>query len=461
MYFGQDEARRQKPAGRGFRKGQQTIGGIVIMRLPKRSGGFRRLPWLCLLLTGGVLMLPVAPSLAGAPPFWPAIRASWGAVTTIAPGIVYSRYTVITSAGPLCIHHLRLDLGNPSVRLSTALSYDQLIGDNEPVSSMARRYGAVAGMNADYFDIRDSGMPLNIMVKDGELIRSPSRRVALAIGKSGVVRIVRYRWNGALVLPETRQSYWIAGLNTGIVPDGLTVVSNVRGYGAPAPEPRVRQTVVELARVSAPLGASLGALQGIAPTPSGEAGGRYTVKRVWRQQAYYAPFPGDEILVVGRGSAADWLLHHVNPGMVIDLNVDTDPNWQTNAAVVGGGPLLVQNGRLVRDDPYNPAPRERNQPSPVAAVGVSRDGRTMMQVAVDGRQRLSVGLTQPQLAGYMLWLGAYQAMAFDSGGSVTMAVRFPGRPVPVVVNSPSDGRERPVANALLVFSASRPAGKTR
>ncbi len=76
----------------------------------------------------------------------------------------------------------------------------------------------------------------------------------------------------------------------------------------------------------------------------------------------------------------------------------------------------------------------------------------MLLVAVDGRQpRLSIGLTQPQLAAYMLWLGAYQAMAFDSGGSVTMVVRLPGRGA-TVVNSPSDGRERPVADALLVFS---------
>jgi exopolysaccharide biosynthesis protein len=84
----------------------------------------------------------------------------------------------------------------------------------------------------------------------------------------------------------------------------------------------------------------------------------------------------------------------------------------------------------------------------------------MLLVAVDGRQpRLSTGLTQPQLASYMQWLGAYQAMEFDSGGSVTMVVRLPGHRVPDVVNSPSDGHERPIANALLIFSkpgASRP-----
>lgn len=84
----------------------------------------------------------------------------------------------------------------------------------------------------------------------------------------------------------------------------------------------------------------------------------------------------------------------------------------------------------------------------------------MLLIAVDGRQRhLSVGLTQPQLAGYMRWLGAYQAMEFDSGGSVTMALRLPWRSAPAVVNSPSDGHERPVANALLIFSM--PAANSR
>jgi len=40
-----------------------------------------------------------------------------------------------------------------------------------------------------------------------------------------------------------------------------------------------------------------------------------------------------------------------------------------------------------------------------------------------------------------------------------MALRFPGRPAPIVVNSPSDGHERAVANALLIFSM--PSAKSR
>jgi hypothetical protein len=61
--------------------------------------------------------------------------------------------------------------------------------------------------------------------------------------------------------------------------------------------------------------------------------------------------------------------------------------------------------------------RKRNQRNPVAAVGITEDGRGLLIIEVDGRQpRLSIGLTQPELASYLRWLGAYQAMVFNSGG---------------------------------------------
>lgn len=388
------------------------------------------------LVLGLALGLAAGPGVAGSPPFWPAVQVSHGWPVRVAPGVSYAHYILRTSEGPLNIHQLRLDLSNPSVRLSAALANNQLISGDETVSSMMTHWsGAVAGVNADFFDIGESGMPLNIMVKDGRLLRSPSGYPALAIAKAGAPRIVRFRWSASVVVPENRRSYWIAGFNTGIAPEGITVLSNVRGYGAPAPDAGTRQTVVELAPENGPNDAAW-----------------YRVRQVWPQQAYYAPFPPHEILLVGRGDAADWLLRNITSGMPLEVRLRTDPDWRGLATVVGGGPLLVQNGR-VADDPDNPVPGERDHPDPVAAVGISRDGKTMLLIAVDGRRpRLSVGLTQPQLAGYMRWLGAYQAMEFDSGGSVTMALRLPGRPAPVVMNSPSDGYERPVANALLIFS---------
>lgn len=389
---------------------------------------------------------------AGSPPYWPTVRSSTGFTVPVAPGVLYSSYRVATSRGPLRIHHLRLDLTNPTVRLGVGLAHNQLMSADETVSSMVRRSGAVAGVNGDFFDIGGSGMPLNIVVRDGLLLRSPSGRPALAIGKDGTASIVRYRWNGSILFPTTKTTYWIAGFNTGLVGEGIVAISNGRGYGAPVPDPGVRQTVIELSRVKESGGAIVMTSTASRALPLPDRGFRYTVRQVWPQQAYYAPFSKGVILLAGRGSAAGWLRRNVTTGMPVHVTLATTPDWRSVHSAIGGGPVLVQNGQVV-NDPHPPVPSERHQPNPVLAVGISRDGRTMLLVGVDGRQpRHSIGLTQPQLAAYMQRLGAHQAMAFDSGGSVTMVTRFSGSGLPTVVNSPSDGRERPVANALLVFS---------
>jgi hypothetical protein len=66
-------------------------------------------------------------------------------------------------------------------------------------------------------------------------------------------------------------------------------------------------------------------------------------------------------------------------------------------------------------------------------------------VVVDGRQSgYSVGMTTWEMALTMRRLGAVQAMQLDGGGSSTLA--FDG----TVLNSPSDGRERPISTALML-----------
>ena len=417
-----------------------------------------RISMLCI-----TLFLILLPGSGSASPlrFWPTVVRSSGLTVPVASGVEYSHFAVATTAGPLNIHHLRVDLGNPTVRVGMGLASDRLMSVDETVSSMARRSRAVAGVNGDYFDIHESGMPLNIVVKDGQLLRSPVARVALAIDQDGGARIVRFRWTGSIVLSTTRESYFLAGYNTGFVSDGLVAVSNIRGYGAPVPDPATRQAVVELTPADDPAAQPFIPPAQAAVLPATQETGNYLVKNVWPQQAYYAPFPGDALIVVGRGAAADWLLQKMAPGAPVQVNLTTTPTWRGLQMAIGGGPLLVQDGEVV-GDPYSPAPGERDRRFPVAGVGISQDRRTMMLVAVDGRQpRLSIGLTRPQLATYLRRLGADQAMAFDSGGSATMVVRLPGQGVPRVVNSPSDGVERPVANALLVYTTAIAGPATR
>ncbi len=373
---------------------------------------------------------------------WPPVLLSTEVALPVSSGIEYRHVTLTTANGPLEIHHLHVDLHTPTVRLGVALAHDRLMSEDETVTSMTLRSGAIAGINGDYFDIHQSGTPLNIVIRDGQLLRSPWRWVALALGRDGSVRIIRFRWTGSLTLPETGEVRALDGYNSGLSPDGLVAITDIRGYGAPPPpDAATRQTVVEL-------------------SPGSELD-RYYVKQVWSQKPFYAPFPSDEMLLVGRGRASDWLLDKMTAGTPVQVSLTTDPDWHDFENALGGGPLLIQNGQVV-EDPDAPAPQERNHPNPVIAVGIGQDGQTLTFVEVDGRQpELSIGLTRPQLAAYMLKVGAYQAMALDSGGSATMVARLPGQPSPTVVNSPSDGMERPVANAVLVYSTAVPGPPTR
>jgi len=400
----------------------------------------RRTAALCLAVAL-MLVVSVPGVLAVSPPdVWPAILAMTALDLPVASGIQYRHVTLATGDGPLEVHQMQVDLGNPTVKLGVGLARDRLMSDDETVSSMVLRSGAIAGVNADYFDIHESGIPLNLVIQNGQLLRSPWRWVALVVGRGGGARIVRYRWTGSVTLPGTGETRPLDGYNTGLVPDGIVLMSNARGYGAPQPDPGTRQTVAEL-------------------TPPDDAG-RAFVKQLWPQQPFYVPFPNDDVILVGRGAGADWV-GRLGAGTPVQFNLTTDPDWHDAQMAVGGGPVLVQNGRLVQD-PDPPSPRERDSRYPVIAVGIGRDGRTLTFVEVDGRQpALSIGLTRPQLAQYMLRLGAFQAMAFDSGGSATMVLRLPGAAAPAVVNSPSDGTERQVADAVLVYTTAVPGPPAR
>ena len=86
---------------------------------------------------------------------------------------------------------------------------------------------------------------------------------------------------------------------------------------------------------------------------------------------------------------------------------------------------------------------------PRTAVGVTADN-VLLLVEVDGRSGLSQGASLDELAAIMKQEGAVNAINLDGGGSSTMVVQGS------VVNAPSDGRERPIADGVLVYSDVKP-----
>lgn len=326
-----------------------------------------------------------------------------------------------TSAGPLAVHIVAVDTSEPTVRLGVVLSHDRLISSGESVSSMAARTGAVAGVNADYFDIGNTNQPLNIVVQGGRLVRSPSSRAAVFVGKDRRVHFGTATLRGTIAFGGAEVP--LTGVNIWPPQGGASLLTPA--YGALAARPAVT---------------TLG-IASDAPDPDA-----YRVTGVLTPAA--VPLDGPALAF---GPAAAAIAAPPAPGTPLRMSLTLDPALEDIAEAAGGGPLLVAGSQAVIDA-HEPAPEERAIRFPVSAAGLTADA-TLLLVAVDGRlPDESIGLTRPELGALMLGLGAVDAMAFDSGGSATLVARLLGDDRPSVLNAPSDGIERPVADGVFVYS---------
>jgi len=135
-----------------------------------------------------------------------------------------------------------------------------------------------------------------------------------------------------------------------------------------------------------------------------------------------------------------------------------------NTLTVGcAGPLLVYDGK-VQVYPEDNTAEFLNTTHPRTAIGISKDGKTVVQVAVDGRWTQSssaeraIGMTTPMLSQMMKGLGCYKAMNFDGGGGTAMWVYGEGN-ARNIVNRVCENRWnwngtklRPTGNAVYIKS---------
>ena len=112
--------------------------------------------------------------------------------------------------------------------------------------------------------------------------------------------------------------------------------------------------------------------------------------------------------------------------------------------ILAGGQIIEEDGRAIE---YTSAFATNRHPR--TAAGLDRAGTTLTLLTVDGRQPdLSIGMTLHEMSQQMIRLGCDSALNLDGGGSTTLVYRDPATQTLKVLNSPSDGRERSVADAL-------------
>jgi exopolysaccharide biosynthesis protein len=165
--------------------------------------------------------------------------------------------------------------------------------------------------------------------------------------------------------------------------------------------------------------------------PVGLAMGNGTV---WWQAA--AGVRRQEVLGVGPGRAR--IFPRAEP-------LREPKRWMTGA--VAGWPMVVEDCAPVTTLPGSA--HFTLAPHPRTAVGLSKDRRELLLVVADGRREGVPGLTLPELAALLVDVGACTALNLDGGGSSALWL------LDRIVNQPSDGFERKVANHLGVVEVRR------
>ena len=344
---------------------------------------------------------------------------------TLMPGVVYSRQVEFTSHGPVVVHVLSAPKPVGGLyQLKPVLSNNAIVG-RERVTSMQRSVSSVAtvaGVNGDLFAWKD-GHPTGALIRSGVLDSAPSAdRSSVGIDTDGNLRVDRVSRAGTWKGTGQRRAL---GINEPASKRRTTLYTSAWGPRTPAEQNTVEATLL-------PFPAAKPNTDLTAPVAQVVSGGNQ-------------PIPPGGAVLVARGDA-QFLTQEAPVGTTLSVKLLLNPQWSNVTDALGGGPIIVRDGKPVFRSFELFTPTQLAARNPRTGVGQTMDGRILL-VAVDGRQPgYSTGLTNFEFALMMMRLGAVTASALDAGGSTTMA--FDGK----LLNRPSDpGGERPVAEALLVF----------
>jgi len=362
------------------------------------------------------------------------------ATKQLADGVTLYQETNLTPGSELIVNCVTVDPKVEGVAIKAALCKDVIYTEDalkgcETIASLTGRRGAVVGINADFFPLGTDaqGDPLGVCIIDGELVSEPSpRHAVMAMLKDGTFVFDNPTWSGNLTLASGfgRQ---IDGINRFRETNELIVYTSIFDSST-----RSKYKGTEVVCKTDDLPVQCGKTMNL------------TVAEV-RTDAVNTPIPDDGVVLSAGGPAAVFLSENLKPGdkLTVKFEIKSAGNvdWTQVQQAVGGRPWVLKDGKEYVDLEYERIGSSFSTTRhPRSALGTTADGKLML-VTVDGRQPgLSRGISLPDLAALMKRLGAVNAINLDGGGSTTLSYRGG------IINSPSGGVQRAVANALLVFA---------
>ncbi|MBF2021492.1 MAG: phosphodiester glycosidase family protein [Hydrococcus sp. C42_A2020_068] len=309
-----------------------------------------------------------------------------------APGVIWRQRFVRLDRSYFPVNWLEIDPRSPGISLKPITSNPNTLEGIAPLVMTARSWQATAAINGGFFN-RDSKLPLGAIRQDNRWLSSPIlNRGAIAWNDKGQVKIGRLAFREMLTT-STGERLPILFLNSGYVDAGMARYTPEWGANYKTLTDNETIVVVQNNRVTQQLQAGL-------------AG----------KDAFAIPTDGYLLAIRKNGAPASVLL----VGTQVTLESSTFPaDFASYPHVLGAGPLLIQNGRIVLN-----AALERfstgfqKQMASRSAIATSDRGTLIIATVhnrVGGR-----GATLSELAQIMQKLGAVDALNLDGGSSTSL-----------------------------------------
>ena len=289
------------------------------------------------------------------------------------------------------VHQLWLELGRGVTMRPIWPNVTQIPG-TAPLITTAQNWGAVAAINAGFFN-RNNQLPLGAVRSEQQWIAGPIlNRGAIAWNNQGGFLVSRLFLNHTLTT-GAGNTFPVTQINSGYPEAGIALYTPSWGSSySPVTDNETLVTVIQN--------------QITQQQPAGTAG----------TGAYAIPPEGYLLAVRSYTEAA----RSLPAGTSLTLTPDMRPSaFEGFPDAIGGGPVLVQAGRIVVDakaEQFSDA--FATQAAPRSAVGVTPDGRlviTAIHFSPGGR-----GPTLQEAAQVMVQLGAQDALNLDGGNSSSL-----------------------------------------
>lgn len=367
--------------------------------------------------------------------------------TTIVDGLTYYNTVSSTAAGRLESFTLELEEGgNVSPLLVTG---DGTIYGGSTISSAVKYaqeqgYHVLGAINTDFFSSA-SGIPLGIVIQDGEYQSSPENESAILINEDGefdlcetpeVTMTLTNQRSGEEVAPDhlNKLRNAVGGLYL-LNDDFSTVSSRASGSGWYVLMQPVDEDDILAVNTSIEL----------------------EVTEMFRYDQPIAIREGEYVLTADDKAALDSVYESFQIGDTVTLTTEcSDKTLRSAQWASGCGDILVQDRDVTDSENWDSSLLTR---APRTAFGVKKDGTAVLYVADGRKSGYSAGLSLQDLAETMEDLGCKWAVNLDGGGSSAMSVWVPGQAEPAVQNQPSDGSLRRCASYLLLVTEKTGSGR--